>query len=96
MKPAEPVRIDDVREMMLASIDAMGTGGSTRIAQRIRHAADVEALWFLRGDLMLLLAGSHGEFAALEKMHAISSVFEHLLPEGLRSRPSLLKSSQRH
>ncbi|HSH90380.1 MAG TPA: hypothetical protein VK996_10370 [Ramlibacter sp.] len=96
MKPAESVRIDDVREMMLASIGAMGAGGSTRVAHRIRHAADVEALWFLRGDLMLLLANSHGEFAALEKIDAISSAFEHLLPEGLRSRPSLLKSSQRH
>ena len=96
MKPAGTLRIDDVREMMLSSIDTMEAGSSTRVAHRIRHAVDWEALWFLRGDLMLLLASSHGEYAALEKLDAISSVFEHLLPEGLRSRPSLLKSSPRH
>ena len=88
--------IEDIRELMLASIDAAGTDRASHVARRIRTAPDIEALWFLRGDLMALLASTRGEFAALEALDTIGSTFEHLLPEGLRSRPSLLKSQPRH
>jgi len=52
----------------------------------------VQALWYLRGDLMSVLAGRHGEAAARAKLTAINEMFEQLLPEGLRSRPSPLSS----
>ena len=88
--------IDDIRELMLASIDAAGTDRASHVARRIRTAADIEALWFLRGDLMALLATTRGEFAALEALDTIGGAFEHLLPEGLRSRPSLVESQRRY
>jgi hypothetical protein len=59
----------------------------------IRHCMlqlDVQALWFLRGDLVGLLASTLGEAAALEKIDVVSDLFESLLPQGMRSRPSPL------
>ena len=63
---------------------------SLRLARRIRYASDLESLWFMRGELMGLLARNHGEAAAFEKVEELSSMFADLLPSGLRSRPSPL------
>lgn len=89
--PAEAVPkvgIEDIRSSMLALMAGAGDDLSPHVTRRIRHAADVQALWFLRGDLMTVLASSQGESAALEKIEAVSEMFRDLLPHGLRSRPS--------
>lgn len=82
--------IEDIREMML---DAMGPDSATRhpqVTRRIRYAQDLQALWYLRGELMAILAALHGEAQAREIVLAISQEFEGLLPGGLSSRPSPL------
>jgi hypothetical protein len=84
--------VDGIRERMLASIDASDAQRFPHVAHRIRYARDIETLWFLRGDLMALLASSHGEAAARGRLAAITGMFEGLVPEGLRARPSLLNS----
>jgi hypothetical protein len=89
----ERVGIEDIRNAMLALIAA--SGGEEQhphVSRRIRYAGDVKGLWFLRGDLMAVLAGSHGEAAALEKMRTVNDMFHDMLPQGLRSRPSPLGS----
>ena len=53
-------------------------------------ADSIESLWFMRGELMAVLAAAHGEAAALELIATVSEMFEDLLPSGLRSRPSPL------
>jgi hypothetical protein len=63
-----------------------------QVSRRIRYAIDVMALWYLRGDLMAVLAEHHGEAEAREKLQAITEIFEDVLPEGLRSRPSPLST----
>lgn len=88
-------RIGEIRARMLACIQSADSVRFPHVAHRVRVAPDVEALWFLRGDLMALLASSHGEEAALRRMAAISAMFESLLPQGLRSRPSCLDSRPR-
>ena len=97
--PAAPasreVTIGEIRAGMLACIKSVDTDRFPHVAHRIRYAADVEALWFLRGDLMALLASSHGEEAAMRRMVAISAMFDSLLPEGLRSRQSSLDFPRR-
>jgi hypothetical protein len=100
--PAEPpstlieaVTMDDIRERMHALAQSVGGERSQQVVRRIRYASDVEALWFIRSELMALLAGRLGEAAALDEVDAISDLFEDLLPEGLRSRPSPLSSSLR-
>jgi len=90
------IRIAEIRERMLACIRSADAARFPHVAHRIRFAADAESLWFLRGDLMALLASSQGEAVALQRMAAISAMFESLLPEGLRSRPSCLDSQPRH
>lgn len=87
--------IDDIREAMLALMTTALDEQYPHVVRRIRYATDIQALWFLRGDLMRALAGSCGEAAAREKVDAVSEMFEDQLPEGLRSRPSPL-SALRH
>ena len=62
----------------------------TIVRRRIRYAVSVEALWFMRGELMAVLSRSHGEAVALEYISIIGEMFDDLLPQGLRSRPSPL------
>lgn len=86
----DPATMDQIREAMLA-MAAMDHGErAAGLARRIRYATDLQALWFMRGELMQLLARDHGEVAAREKVDELSVMFTHLLPSGLRSRPSPL------
>ncbi|MDB5872178.1 MAG: hypothetical protein JWQ07_1620 [Ramlibacter sp.] len=87
------VTIDDIREAMLALLMRVGADRFPHVARRIRYATDVQALWFLRGDLMAVLASSHGEAVAREELAEVSDMFENSLPQGLRSRPSPLSST---
>ena len=94
--PAEPATelqsysLEDIRERMQAMAEAAGGPRAPLVIRRIRYATDVEALWFIRSELMALLAGAWGEVVALERIDAVSDMFDDLLPEGLRSRPSPL------
>jgi hypothetical protein len=83
--------IEDIREAMLALIE--GDEDHPHVKRRIRYSLDVQGLWYLRGDLMSMLAGKHGEAVARAKLTAINEMFENLLPEGLRSRPSPLSAA---
>jgi hypothetical protein len=87
--------IEDIRQAMLGMMTDVQDAQFPYLVRRIRYASDVQALWFLRGDLMAVLAGSYGEVAAREKLDLVSTMFEDLLPDGLRSRPSPL-SAIRH
>ena len=93
---ATEVGIDDIRDRMLAFVKTADSERFPHVAYRIRQARDIESLWFLRGDLMALLASSHGEAAARGRLAAVTGMFEHLLPAGLRPRPSLLNSRPKH
>lgn len=92
---AVEVSIEDIRQAMLqlALAAAAPDDRVTLVARRIRYAVDVQALWYLRGDLVGLLAGGLGEAAALERIEAVNDLFEALLPHAMRSRPSPLKST---
>ena len=93
--PSEPPvehSIDDIRAAMLKLIGPDTDKAFPLVKRRIHYASDVQALWYLRGDLMSALAGTHGEAVAREKVSSITDMFEDLLPGGLRSRPSPLNS----
>jgi predicted urease superfamily metal-dependent hydrolase len=81
---------EDIRESMLAVLGDAGLKHFPQITRRIRYANDVQALWYLRGDLMGALAAMHGEVVAREKLASITDMFQGLLPGGLHSRPSPL------
>lgn len=82
--------LEDIRECMLELIEEAGPGKYPHVTRRIRYAGDLQGLWYLRGDLMAVLASMHGEVAARERVQSITQMFRGLLPGGLASRPSPL------
>jgi hypothetical protein len=84
---------DAIADIQASMLEALGQAGAKRfpaIARRIQYADDLQALWYLRGDLMAALATLHGEAHARETIGAISDRFQGLLPKGLSTRPSPL------
>lgn len=82
--------IEAIQESMLEALGPTGPRNFPSLNRRIQFAADVQALWYLRGDLMAALANSRGEAHARTKIREISAQFEGLLPRGLSTRPSPL------
>jgi hypothetical protein len=81
---------DDIREEMLALLGDDAPKKFPALTRRIRYATDIQALWYLRGDLMAALATMRGERAAREKIVELTQMFKGLLPSSLHSRPSPL------
>ena len=81
---------DDIREEMLALLGDDAPKKFPTLTRRIRYAADIHALWYLRGDLMAALATVRGERAAREKIGELTQMFKGLLPSSLHSQPSPL------
>jgi hypothetical protein len=82
--------LEDIRDAMLLELGDDGAKRFPQATRRIRYATDIKDLWYLRGDLMAVLAQLHGEFSARQKIAAINARFQGLLPGGLQSRPSPL------
>jgi hypothetical protein len=82
--------LEDIREAMLGLLGEAGKTQFANVTRRIRYANDIQALWYLRGDLMAALAATKGEAAARQQVHGITQMFNGLLPGSLNSRPSPL------
>ena len=91
----DSVPLEEIREAMLELAHTDQSDPGLKVVRRIRYAIDVQTLWFLRGEVMGLLARTRGEAAAREEIDRISDLFADLLPQGLRSRPSPLSGNQR-
>lgn len=89
----DQIDIEDIRKAMLMLLDGTPVDGSPNIMRRISYASEVQTLWFLRGDLMAVLANAHGEAVARQMIGEVSDMFGELLPQGLRSRPSPLSDA---
>ena len=84
--------VQDIREKMLDSLrDLTSTHVLYFVVGRVRCAPNIQALWYLRSDVMTLLAWQHGESAAREQLRVITEMFRGLLPAGMGSRPSPLR-----
>ena len=81
---------EEIREAMLVVLGPAGQKSFPNVARRLRYANDVQALWYLRGDLMAALAALYSESVARERIAGITGQFQGLLPGGLHSRPSPL------
>jgi len=75
-------RLDGIRAQMTAALEPVGDAGAATLARRIRHA-DAGCLWYLRSDLMQVLAARHGEAQARERLAPITGAFQDLLPQGI-------------
>lgn len=82
--------IGDIQEAMLGALGDAGRKSFPVVSRRIQYAPDLQALWYLRGDLMAALAALHGEGHAREVIRDISDQFQGMLPSGMSTRPSPL------
>jgi hypothetical protein len=91
-KTAEPdhQQVERVRRAMVGSLQKAGPEGFEHVIKRLEQAKDIEALWFLRADLMAALSALEDEAAARNTMARITPLFSGLLPASLNSRPSPL------
>lgn len=82
--------LNNIRNAMLDCLDAAGTNTHGSVERRVIYANNLQDLWYLRGDVMAVLATTAGESAARRKVSQISDMFKGLLPKGLTTRPSPL------
>lgn len=78
-------RTESIRAALTESLNGAATPNALALMQRIRHANDVQSLWYLRSEAMSVLASLHGEACAREALTRISTLFEGVLPDGLAS-----------
>lgn len=81
--------IGEIQDAMSAALGQPGAKRYPALARRVEYAPDLQALWYLRGDLMAALSSLHGEQRAREMIKEVSAAFEGL-PGGLSTRPSPL------
>ncbi|MDH4426194.1 MAG: hypothetical protein QE495_07055 [Acidovorax sp.] len=76
--------LERIRQAMLTSL-AGDTGCEVaRMNIRLRYAADIEALWYLRNDLFSMLSVLRGEATAHSALEQVTALFQGQLPTSLR------------
>ncbi|RZJ03160.1 MAG: hypothetical protein EOP39_21900 [Rubrivivax sp.] len=75
---------DAIREAMLFMLgDRNDDPAQLKLVRRVRMAADVQELWFMRDGLMSVLAQQEGETAARQRLARLDSLFKDQLPPSL-------------
>ncbi|WP_435488912.1 hypothetical protein [Variovorax sp. ZT4R33] len=75
-----------IRTTMLSLLEDHPGERVDRVAQRVRFADDMEALWYLRQDVLTTLAEIDGEPSARRQMRRINSLFKGGLPQTMGPR----------
>lgn len=83
-----PEKTELIRDLMLGELGEFGEKKFPAVVRRVRYAPDVQGLWYARSDVMAILAATHGETLAREKMTSISRRFDGMLPASLTSKSS--------
>jgi hypothetical protein len=78
-------QLEDIRHAMLASLSDIpaGTLGLDKTWGAIARAGAAQSLWYLRSDLLALLAAHHGEVDARKDLDNITQMFRGLVPASL-------------
>ncbi len=82
----EPARAHPrLEELRLHMLDAVAPPRQllrhAALVRKLLQAPSIEALWYLRSDVMAALAGDHGEAQARHMLEALTALFNGLLPE---------------
>ncbi len=89
----EDNRLEDVREAMLASLHGLRQCERVdTLTRRLRWAPHAQSLWYLRMDVMTLLADQRSEAEAREVLRDLTRRFHGLVPTTHMARPSRLNS----
>ncbi len=88
LHPQSPEEHDlsQIRHAMLAQLQKHRSDLVERVVDRVRFADDVEALWYLRQDLMMQLSALDGETAARRQLRYINKLFKGRLPQTMGPR----------
>ena len=80
-------QLEDIRHAMLASLSDIpaGTVGLEKTWGAIARAGAAQSLWYLRSDLLALLADHRGEVDARKDLDTITQMFRGLVPTTLLS-----------
>jgi hypothetical protein len=87
--PVRPsaIRVQEVRQAMLDCFQGVPPGPEqARIWGRVLYASDIQALWYLRSDMMTLLAHPLGETEAQNRLTQVTALFVGLLPAAQKAR----------
>jgi hypothetical protein len=78
-------QLEDIRHAMLASLSAIPphTRGLEKTWGAIARAGAAQTLWYLRSDLLALLAAHCGEARARQDLDQITQMFRGLVPAAL-------------
>jgi hypothetical protein len=87
LRPQEPdtkhhEQVELIRQVLLDCMagTANGQPGHPIVWSRVKLAPDIQALWYLRSDVMHTLSHHYGESEASDKLNAITELFESHLP----------------
>ena len=80
-------QLEDIRHAMLESLSAIpaGTPGLEKTWGAIARAGAAQTLWYLRSDLMAILADQRGEIDAGKALDHITQMFRGMVPAALLS-----------
>jgi hypothetical protein len=84
------VAMREIRAAMLECLGQCGVDAKSVVHLRVAYANDIQDLWYLRGDVMAVIAANEGEMIAKKKLALISERFTGLLPRALTARNSPL------
>ena len=76
--------LEEMRRAMLHSLMGLTGCEVARMNMRLRYAGDIEALWYLRSDLLDTLTQLRGETSAQTVLDRITPMFQGQLPLSLR------------
>jgi hypothetical protein len=73
---ASTLQIERIRIAMLNALDAHCDNSHTQVDGAIRFASDLDALWYLRPDLMHAIACCRDQFTANKILRDITQLFK--------------------
>ncbi len=74
--PEPGARLEQIRKAMLDLLEETPHGSGSAIERRVLFAADLDALWYLRPDLLRAVAQTSGEAAAHNRLSDITRLFD--------------------
>ncbi len=85
-----PESLESVRQAMLAVLGPDGAACSPQLRRRLQYLHDVQALWYVRSEMVSVLSGLHGEAKAVDMVRSLTPLFEGRLPA------AMLESARSH
>ena len=78
--------VDRIRDAMVALLGEQGQADHPWLARRLRHATELQTLWYARSDLLSARAAICGEARARREVEEITRLFNGLVPSSLKTR----------